>query len=406
MKYNYKKDALKSLSVGPFLGEVKNRNKKIEAASNEMPVSEFNANVLARKLHPSVQYATVSKVVDHGSAKSFILVPNKELGTTALAYFRAGQYVSVKLNIDGAILGKPYSIRSNPKDALGDENTSYTLTIKKNANGYASDYILNNWQVGSQVTLSGPLGEFYYERLRDAKTVIGLAGGSGITPFYSLASAIADGIENLNLTILYGSRTSRDILLKEELDAVAERSNGKVKVVHVLSDEKLEGYENGFITAEIIKKYVPEGDYSVFMCGPRGMYQFEDGELAKLGLKRRRIRKELFGEYGLPSQDQSYPLGQAVETYKLKVIVCNKEYNIECKSNQTLLVTMEQAGISAPSHCRSGECGWCHSKLNAGEVFVPEMVDGVRLADKKFGWIHPCCSYPLSDIILEVPPAK
>lgn len=406
MKYNYKKDALKSLSVGPFLGEVKNRNKKIEEASNEMPVSEFNVNILAKKLHPGVQHTIISKVVDHGSAKSFVLVPDKEKGTDSLAYFRAGQYVSVKLNIQGAILAKPYSIRSNPKDALGEENTSYTLTIKKNAVGYASEYILNNWKEGNRVVLSGPLGEFYYERLRDAKTVIGLAGGSGITPFYSMASAIADGIEDMNLTILYGSRTSDSILLKDELDAVAAKSNGKVNVVYVLSDEISEGYENGLLTSELIKKYAPEGDYSVFMCGPKGMYNFEDAELAKLSLKRRRIRKELFGEYGEPNQDANYPLGTQVETYKLRVIVRNEEYNIECKSNETILVAMEQAGIHAPSHCRSGECGWCHSKLNSGNVFVPETVDGRRLADKKFGWIHPCCSYPLSDIVLEVPPAK
>ena len=82
-----------------------------------------------------------------------------------------------------------------------------------------------------------------------------MAGGSGITPFYSIACAVADGIEDFVLTILYGSRTKDTILLKEELEAVAARSNSRVKVVHVLSDEAAEGYEHGFITAELIKKY-------------------------------------------------------------------------------------------------------------------------------------------------------
>ena len=61
---------------------------------------------------------------------------------------------------------------------------------------------------------------------------------------------------------------------------------------------------------------------------------------------------------------------------------------------------MEQAGIKAPSRCRSGQCGWCHSMLVSGEVFIPDE------ADKKFGWIHPCCSFPLSDIELEIFPTK
>jgi ferredoxin-NADP reductase len=403
MKYNYKKDALKTLSVGPFLAIEKTRDAKIEAASDDMPVSEFNANRLAKALHPKVQYAKIKAVKDHSDAKSFTLVPDGGRGTNALAYFRAGQYVSVYLNIGGAKLNKPYSISSNPGDALGEENTSYTLTAKKSAKGYASDYILDNWKEGDALELSAPLGEFYYERLRDADTVIGLAGGSGITPFYSMACAIATGIEDFRLTILYGSRTRENILLKDELDAVAARSDGKVKVVHVLSDEEADGFEHGFLSADIIKKYTPSGDYSIFMCGPREMYDYEDGEIEKLGLKRRRVRRELFGEFGDPARDTAYPEAEAGKSYQLTVDVFGEQKTVSCRSSQTLLSAMEDAGIDAPSHCRSGDCGWCHSRLVSGEVFVPESVDGRRLADVKFGWVHPCCTYPLSDITLEVP---
>ena len=81
-----------------------------------------------------------------------------------------------------------------------------------------------------------------------------------------------------------------------------------------------------------------------------------------------------------------------------------EEYVTECKSSQSLLDAMEKAGIRVPSDCRSGICGWCHSRLVSGEVYVPAKADGRRLADKKFGWIHPCSSYPLSDIEIEVFP--
>ena len=104
MKYGYDKKRLKSLSVGPFLGQVKLREKMIAEASDELPTSIYNANILAKKLHPHAQYAVVSKVEDHGDAKSFTLVPDKEKGTEQLAYFRAGQYVSVALDIGQAKL--------------------------------------------------------------------------------------------------------------------------------------------------------------------------------------------------------------------------------------------------------------------------------------------------------------
>ena len=400
MKYGYNKKLLKSLSVGPFLGQVKLREKMIAEASDELPTSIFNANVLAKKLHPNVQYAVVAAIADHGDAKSYTLEPDAEKGSEQLAYFRAGQYVSIALDIGEAKLNKPYTIRSCPKDAL---KGTYTITVKRTAKGFASDYILDNWQVGTKVKLSAPLGEFYHQELRDAKQVVALAGGSGITPFYSMAAAIADGTEDFTLTILYGSRTKDGILLRDELEAVAAASSGKVKVVHVLSDEECDGCEKGFITAELIKKYAPEGDYSVYLCGPKAMYAFMDAELPKLGLKARRIRKELPGEYGDPTADVAYPKDAAGKTFEITVLIRGEAQTVPCRADQTLLDALEKAGIRAPSHCRSGECGWCHSRLVSGDVYIPEDVDGRRAADKKFGWVHPCCSYPVSDVTLDVP---
>ena len=402
MKYNYDKSALKGLGIGPFLNQVKTRNRMIEAAPDDMPQSIFNVNRLAASLHPARQYVKIASVTYHGDAKSFVLIPDREKGTEKLAYFRASQYVSVELNIGGALVNKPYTIRSNPKDALGEES-SYTLTIKLTQPAYASKYILDNWKEGDSLCISGPLGDFYYQALRDAKHVVALAGGSGITPFYSMAAAIVDGIEDFDMTILYGSRSSNGILLKEEIEALAAGSNGRVKVVHVLSHEEKEGYEHGFITGELIKKYAPEGDYSVFMCGPKAMYDFEDGEMAKLGLPKRRVRKEMSGDYLGVEKNPDYPAPREQE-FRLTVDIRGEKQTVACKAGESLLWAMERAGIAAPSHCRSGECGWCHSRLVSGKYFCPREADGRRLADEKFGWIHPCCTFPLSDMEICVYP--
>ena len=402
-KYKYSRKGLKGLTLFPFLGEVKTRLKAIEAAPATIPQSVFNANVLSARLHPSVQHVVIAEVTDHGDAKSFRLVPDTELGTKEMAYFRASQYVSVALNIDGAPVNKPYTVRSSPKDALGSENTSYTLTIKRTDPAYASAHILSTWKEGDRVDISGPLGDFYYQDLRDAKHVVAIAGGSGITPFYSMASAIADGIEDFDMTILYGSRNSEGILLKDEIESVAARSGGRVKVVHVLSHEEKEGFEHGFIGAELIKKYAPSGDYSVFMCGPKAMYDFEEGEMKKLGLPKRRWRMEMSGDYLGAVENKDFPK-EKCGSFSLTVVIRGEKQTVPCKAEESLLWAMERAGIKAPSHCRSGECGWCHSRLISGEVYIPEDADGRRLADKKFGWVHPCCTFPLGDIELEVFP--
>ena len=398
MKYHYDRSEIRKIPLSGFLNMVPERNRRIAKGAETLPVSEFNANRLARSLHPAVQHVKIAKVAEHAEAKSFTLVPDTERGTSSLAYFRASQYVSVDLCIGGAVLSKPYTIRSGPGSTLGETGTSYVLTIKLTRPGYASKWILENWKEGMRLDISGPLGDFYYDRIRDARHVVALAGGSGITPFFSMAEAIADGMEDFNLTILYGSRTAEGILLRDELDAVAARAGGKVKVVHVLSDEEREGYEHGFLTAELVKKYAPEGDYSVFMCGPQAMYDYEERELAALGLPRRRIRRELSGDYIVDKPSE--------KSYKLTLTVQGERRELECRENESLEWAIERAGVKAPTHCRSGECGWCHARLVTGEVYVPEAADGRRGADVKFGWIHPCASFPRSDVELEIYPGS
>ncbi len=410
-KYNYDKSVLKGLGVGAFLGEVKLREQHIaEAPANEIK-TEYAANIVAKKLHPHYQMVKVGEVTELKDAKLYKLVPNAEKGTAELAYFRAGQYISVFLPMEAdenglhSLSTKPYSLCSSPKAALGSDDNYYCICIKKSAKGYASEYILNNWKKGSEVTISGPLGHFYFQELRDADNIVAAAGGSGITPFLSMAGAVADGLESFNLTILYGSKKEEDILLKDELDAIVARSNGKVKVVHVLSDEKKEGYEEGFVTAELIKKYgeAMGKDYSLYVCGPKAMYKFLHGEVDKLGLSKRRARFEVAGEYGDPTASPEYK-GDANAEYKIVVLVRGESKTISCKGNETIMDAVQKAGIALTSDCRSGECGWCHSRLICGDVFIPSEADGRRMADKKFGWIHPCVTYPLSDVEIEVFP--
>ena len=403
-KYNYDKKVLKGLTPFPFLGEVKTRNAMIDAAPTTPPKSIYNANVLAKRLHPAVQHCRIAKVVDHGDAKSFTLVPDAEKGTKELAYFRASQYVSVALNIDGAPVHKPYTIRSGPKDALCTENNSYTLTIKRTAPAYASAYILDNWKEGDAVDISGPLGDFYYQDLRDKKNVIAIAGGSGITPFYSMAQAIVDGVEDFDLTILYGSRKADGILLKQEIEEVAARSGGRVRVVHVLSDEEQLRGDKAVLIAGLLLVGEDVDHPSVFMCGPKAMYVFGEAQCKRLGLPKRLYRMEMSGDYMGVVNNPDYPKDQIGTEYTLSVLIRGEKTEIPCKADESLLWALEKAGIKAPAHCRSGECGWCHSRLVKGQVYIPAEADGRRLGDIKFNWIHPCVSFPLSDIELEIFP--
>ena len=167
-----------------------------------------------------------------------------------------------------------------------------------------------------------------------------------------------------------------------------------------------EGFEKGFITAELIKKYAPENEYySVFICGPQQMYEFVDKEIAKLELPKKFIRHEMFGEFHNPASESDYPAG-VPEEVKITVTIQDETYTVTGKTGDSVMQTLEKNKISVPARCRSGECGFCHSHLLSGKVYVPEKLEYRRLADYKFGCIHPCCSFPLTDLEINVPPAK
>lgn len=396
---------LKSLSPKKFVSVLPDRQAKFKAAAPVLPKIADNAMALAKALHPKRQYLKIAEIVERGEdCRSYTLVPNPEKGTNQLAYFGAGKYLTVFETIEGMPVTRAYSISSSPKDSLEGR---YVLTIRLVEGGLMSKYIFDTWTVGREVEVSAPSGNFEYQPLRDAQKVVCLAGGSGITPFISMANAVADGDEDFEMTLIYGSKTYDAILFREELDELCAKCD-KIKVIHVLSDETKEitGTEKGFITADLIKKYAPDNEpYSIFICGSQQMYAFVDKEVEKLGLEKKYIRHEMFGEFHNPETQSDYPAG-IPEKVKITVTIQDKTYIIFGKSSDSVMQTIEKNGLAVPARCRSGECGFCHSHLISGKVYVPKHLEYRRLADYKFNCIHPCCSFPLTDIEINVPPAK
>ena len=397
MALNVKVGLIGVLDMLKFKNMAKVREQAIQAAPAKEIKGDFAINRNAKLLHPDHQKLVVSEVIGHDAAgaKTYVF---RSAENKPLAYFHAGQYLSLKLQIGDSFVTRPYSISSSPKWALEGK---VAITVRTNPGGFVADWLLENLKEGDTVIASAGEGQFYYENLRDAKNVVALAGGSGITPFLSMAYAIRDGIEDFNLTILFGSRTEETILFREELDAICAACP-KVKVVHVLSHEEKEGFEHGFITAELIKKYAQE-PYSVFICGPEAMYRFVAAEIEKLELPRKNVRRELLGVTKSVWEQEGYPADCKDKTFKLTIHQGPNQWTVDASANESILVAIERAGVAAPSRCRSGECGWCRSKLVSGNFFTPAENEGRRHSDIVHNYIHPCCTFPLSDMVIEVP---
>lgn len=385
---NFKKQIFGFMDMLRFKKLVPNRREALASGPDTPLPQEYRTNLLAKALHPGtmeVELTGIRPLTDRMKELTF-----RRVDANQFPFFRAGQYVSLQGKVGGSVVSRPYSIVSSPREALDNK-----LVLGVEDAGFFSGYLNREAKVGERFTMAEPTGEFHYETLRDRKQIVCIAGGSGITPFLSMVKSMEEGDECYEMTLFYGARDEAHIAYKAELDALAEKG---LKIVYVLSDEEQEGYEHGFVTSQLLERYVDIPNVTFFLCGPVAMYNFVLKQLEPYGLPVKAVHKDATC---CADREMDTP-----RTFDLTVHIRGDVYTIKAKENETLLTAMERAAIHAPNKCRAGGCGYCHSKWLSGEYLVAENRDGRREADRKFGFIHPCVTYPLGDMEIDVPPAE
>ncbi|MBN1686957.1 MAG: iron-sulfur cluster-binding domain-containing protein [Spirochaetales bacterium] len=363
-------------------------------------------NRLAEKLHPGrLELAVESVRFETPDTRTFRLTRH---GGGELPYFRAGQYLSLKPDIAGNRITRPYSITSLPENAL--DPGFYEITIRKRDGGFFTGHVWETWEAGSRIESSGPLGWFGYEPLRDAKNLVFLAGGCGITPFKPMAADILGSFPDVTILLLYGITDRGSIIFKDDLSAIEEAYPARFRVVYVDSGPAASGcddrrvFETGFIDRRIIARYVSSPrDATFYVCGPPAMHRLVESEVGSFGLAPGRIRREAAGDTIDVAAEPGYPAEKHGRQYRLTVHSAGGICTIPARAAESVLQSLERAGLAPPSECRSGECGYCRSKLLSGKIYGINNHHGRRMADAGFGYFHPCSSYPLSDLEISVP---
>ncbi|MBR3251090.1 MAG: 2Fe-2S iron-sulfur cluster binding domain-containing protein [Erysipelotrichaceae bacterium] len=342
---------------------------------------DYGVNRLAKSLHPGIIEAAIEKKERCGTDSCRITLNAKE---GKFPYFRAGEFITLSSRVSDSFLSRPYSIASSPKEALKGR-----IEIIVQRKGIFSNYLIDEAPIKKKLAVGEPSGDFYHDSLRDRGHILAVAGGSGITPFISMMKAIKEGSEDFRLTLVYGVRKREMMLIDPE-----EYRDERIRIITVLSDEIVEGYRHGLINGDILKEYIDE-DTSVFMCGPDAMYHFVRKQLEEIGFDQTRIRQERNS-----TGDRTV---EKEEVYKIIVHIRDSRYEIDARNDETIITAMERAGIPALVRCRNGVCGFCHSRVIKGDYFIAKENDFRRSADVKFDYIHPCSTYPESDMEIEIP---
>lgn len=343
-------------------------------------------------LHPHRVEVEVAEIIEEtATTKTLRLVAS---GSEPLFPFRAGQFVTLFLEVDGVRTSRAYSI-SSPPTRLG----SIDITVREMAGGFVSKHLVNDVRVGDAFEASGPGGFFYHEPLVDTRDLVFLAGGSGITPFMSMIRNAVDLKSDIDIMVIYGSKTLEDAIFWDELsETVCQEDNVSANLVLSEPPAKYSGL-CGLLDAEMIDGQVPEiAGKTFFMCGPHAMYGLCGQALDSLGVPARRIKKEASGPPPDITLVEGWPKSvKTSDVFTVKLADTRKRFDVA--AGEPLLNSLERNGASIDNLCRSGECGVCRAALVEGSVFMPESV-AMRKTDLAYGYIHPCMSYPISDITL------
>lgn len=338
-------------------------------------------NEKASLLRKSQYVVRIKKIVKEAfRCKSIVL---ESVTGEMLPMFNAGQKISLTINKDDKYITKPYTIISSPLKSIDGE---YIIAVLEDTGNKVDEYLYNDAKLEEKFVISVPFGDFYYNSVRDCKNIVAIVSDDGIFPVYAMVQAIIDRTCDFNLEIFYSVKKEVDILFKEELEDYANKSS-KIKVNFVVSDEKVNGSINGFVTSNMIQSILEKMDISIFISGSEGLLKYLDKEIESLRIPKKFIRYESF----LPKCGI-----KRVIRYNLSIYVNDEKYVIPCYNNKTIMEAIFDGGIFIPSRCQNGSCGFCKSELVLGEVKIVN--DKRTIGDKKYNYIHPCCTYPLSDI--------
>ena len=302
--------------------------------------------------------------------------------------FAAGQFLTVRVQVDGHSHARCYSISSSPSAA------GY-LEISVRRQGLVSGALHANYPVGSVLFVKPPAGRFTYPS-RDPRPLVLVAGGVGITPCISMLRHAVETDPFRRVTLLYSVRSERAFPFQQELAEIA-RLHSQVRVeVTVTRAEGPTSYRVGRLDEPMIRQTVDSPANSLcYLCGPTPMVETARAALLASGVPTPQIHDEVF----LMSAAIGAKKGVAGASIRATLGLAVSGLEVDVQPGKTLLEAAECAGAQIPSLCRSGVCGTCKTRLVSGNVeFSSDALDPEDLAQ---GYILPCVAWPAGDCSLE-----
>ena len=313
--------------------------------------------------------------------------------------FKAGQHLTLRATFGGEEVRRNYSLCTAP------DEQDWMVTVKRIGGGLFSNWVGDRLKPGDTVEVMPPHGSFTTDfDPANSRHLVGIAGGSGITPVMSLIKSTLRYEPQSRFTLLYGNRDSSSVIFLEALAALKDKHLGRFEIYHFLDAEEQDiELFNGMLdrarVEEAIGHLVPDAAEvdGWFICGPGPMMDSAEGALLDRNIAKERIHIERFTADRPPEAvtREIAELQTKAEGLSVSVTLDGRTRRVPFSAGN-ILDSARAAGLPAPFACKAGVCATCRARVTSGKV---EMAARYGLTDEEVaaGYVLTCQSVPVGD---------
>ncbi|MDB5002296.1 MAG: ferredoxin--NADP reductase [Mucilaginibacter sp.] len=320
----------------------------------------------------------------------------KQPGLKKIKY-KAGQYITLIVRINGRKYARPYSFSSAP-----GIDATLNITIKRVPGGVVSNHILDKVNVGDMMEVIEPMGDFILqETLKDIndKHLILWGSGSGITPLMSITKYALKEKDFKHITLVYGNRNFETTIFSEQIKQLEKLYPNNFSTWHFHTKPVIDENNPYVILGRIDAKKILdvmrlEGGFTDtihYICGPRGLKDSVKTVLKVIGVNVENIFSEDF------EVTRDLKEFENIATQNVEIKMNNFTSTIEVTKGKSILEASLDAMLDLPYSCQTGSCLLCKATLLRGSIKTIG-IDSLP-AEFQADECLLCCSFPLSDDI-------